>query len=371
MGEVFIEKAAKLVGSLAAPADKGEAVDLQSLFFSFTMDSIMRIFFGEDADTLGGATCTYGAAYDTAHRCMMEYARPSMKALLQLQYMSWPLGGFGGLGWLLHGALNSQYREFRKAIAVLTRESDRIVGACRADPNLAARKDLLALFVQAEDQQHFTNKYLRDMVLNFVIAGRDTTACALSWMFLVLATHPDVQEKLIAEIDAKCPAGSAPPTLKSVGPAAMPYLNGVFYEILRLYPPVPTDSKTAHADDVFPDGTKIPKGTICFFLPYAMGRDPAVYPDPLAVRPERWIPFVAPAPHEFPVFQAGPRICLGMDMAIFEAKVVAVMLLQKYRFELLPGEQEKIHYSSTVTMAVCNSKNQDSHNLWVIPHKRN
>jgi len=286
-----------------------------------------------------------------------------------LQYLSWPFGGFGGLGWLLHGALNPQYREFRKACAVLTRESDRIVGACRADPNLAARKDLLALFVQAEDQ-HFTNAYLRDMVLNFVIAGRDTTACALSWMFYVLAMHPDVQDKLIAEIDAKYPAGSGPPTLKSVGPTAMPYLNGVLYEILRLYPPVPGDTKTAHMDDVFPDGTKIPKGTVCMFLPYAMGRDPTVYPDPLIVRPERWIPFVAPVPHEFPVFQAGPRICLGMDMAIFEAKVVAVMLLQKYRFQLLPGEREKIHYSSTITMSLCNSKNQDSHNLWIIPHKR-
>merc|ERR1712039_130148 len=98
--------------------------------------------------------------------------------------------------------------------------------------------------------------------------------------------------------------------------------------------------------------------------------DPSVYPDPEEVRPERWIPFKEPSPYEFPVFQAGPRICLGMDMAIFEAKVAATSLLQKYRFELLEGEKEKITYSATLTMSICNSKNQDSNNLWMVPHPR-
>merc|ERR1719469_633401 len=102
----------------------------------------------------------------------------------------------------------------------------------------------------------------------------------------------------------------------------MPYLNGVIYESLRLHPPVPFDDKTAFEDDVFPNGTKVPRGTVCVFLPYAMGRDPAVYPDPEEVKPERWIPFRAPPPHEFPAFQAGPRICIGMDMALFEIKLL-------------------------------------------------
>lgn len=241
--------------------------------------------------------------------------------------------------------------------------------ACRADPRLMERKDLLALFVQAEEKQRFSNVYLRDMVLNFVIAGRDTTACLLSWLFYILTTNLEIQEELAAEIDARCPRGTTP-TLKCLTATSMPYLNGVVYETLRLYPPVPTDNKQAFVDDVLPDGTPVPKGAILMFLPYAMGRDSALYSEPKVVKPERWIPFVSPAPHEFPVFQAGPRICLGMDMAIFEAKIAVVALLQRYRFELLAGEQEKITYSSTLTMSVCNSPNQDSHNLWVVPHAR-
>merc|ERR1712023_248005 len=122
----------------------------------------------------------------------------------------------------------------------------------------------------------------------------------------------------------------------------MPYLNGVLYETLRLYPPVPFDFKECHEDDTMPDGSQIPKGSMVMFLPYAMGRDADMYPEPEKVKPERWIPFVAPAPHEFPVFQAGPRICLGMDMAIFEAKIAAATLLKRYTFEVAPGEAEKI-----------------------------
>jgi len=369
MGEVFSEKAGRMVRGLEAAAKSGEAVDLQAMFFCFTMDSILQIFFGEAANTLEGEPCVYGAAFDTAHRCMMNYSRPCIKTLTMLKHAPWPFGGVGGLFWRIHGMLHPDFCEFRKACGTLTSESERLVAACRADPKLGERRDLLALFTQAEEKQHFTADYLRDMVLNFVIAGRDTTACLLSWMFYVLSVNPEVQDEILAEVDARCPAGTAP-SLKLLAPGSMPYLQGVLYETLRLYPPVPSDSKQAYADDVWPDGTFVPKGTVCMWLPYTLGRDPAVYPEPEVVRPERWIPFVAPAPHEFPVFQAGPRICLGMDMAIFEAKVAAVSLLQRYRFELKPGEREKITYSNTLTMSVCNSPTQDSHNLWLIPHAR-
>lgn len=364
MQDVFAEKAARLVTLLQVPASRGDFVDIQKMFFAFTMDSVMRIFFDEDVNTMDGSDCAYASAYDEAHRSMEAYLRPNFAKLHILSYLPWPFGGMSGLAVKLHGQCSPHLQNFTSAVRTLTEESDRIVMACRADPHLSERKDLLALFVQAEEQG-FTNKYLRDMCLNFIIAGRDTTACLLSWMFYVLCENPDVQARLIKEIDDRQPGEV--PTLKSLSFSAMPYLHAVLYEVLRLYPPVPRDMKIAMADDVFPDGTKIPKGAGCLFSPYAMGRDPTRYPEPMTVRPERWIPFTAPPPHEFPVFQAGPRICLGMDMAIFEAKMVAVMLLKRFSFELKPGESEKIRPAVTLTMSVCNSASLDSHNLWVRP----
>jgi len=371
MREVFVEKAHRMCDLLSDSADRGETVDLQKMFFGFTMDSITRIFFGEDADTMAGAACEYGEAFDEAHRSMLAYTRPNMSQIYMMSYLPWPLGWgiFSGLASTLHSSLNKEYRRFRRACRLLDVESKKIVDKCRADPNIDERKDLLALFIQAEERERFTTKYLRDMVLNFVIAGRDTTACLLSWMFYELSTKPDIQARLIAEIEAKLPAGGEP-TLSALGEGAMPFLNGVIYETLRLHPPVPIDLKMTASDDVFPDGTRVPKGTMIWFVPYAMARDPAMYPEPEVFRPERWIPFKAPSPYEFPVFQAGPRICLGVNMAVFEAKVLAVMLLQRYTFKLKAGEEDKIHYSGTITMSVCNSKDQDSHNLWITPSKR-
>jgi cytochrome P450 len=249
-------------------------------------------------------------------------------------------------------------------------ESQRLISACRKDPDLSNRKDLLALFVQTEEENNFSSDFLRDVVVNFVIAGRDTTACTLSWMFYILSINPDVQERLCDEIDRKCPAGSRRRTIADLSPSEMPYLHGVLYETLRLYPPVPMNMKESADEDTLPDGTYVPKHVNLTYLPYAMGRDPVRYANPEQVKPERWIPWVVPSQAEFPVFQAGPRVCLGMDMAIFEAKLVAVALLQRYSFKLMDGEAENICYSNTLTMSVCNSLKQDSHSLWLIPKKR-
>jgi len=221
-----------------------------------------------------------------------------------------------------------------------------------------------------------TTEWLRDVVMNFVIAGRDTTACTLSWMFYILATHPEIQQKLQGELDEKFMPGETP-TIQSVSHTHLPYLNGILYETLRLYPPVPLDGKTAVNDDVLPGGIKIPAGMRMTFLIYAMGRDEKMYPEPEKVKPERWIPFKEPSPFELPVFQAGPRICLGQNMAIFEAKIIAAMLMREFSFEMDAAEADKITYHPVaLTLSIVNTKGTDqtnsfdSHNLWLTPKVR-
>jgi cytochrome P450 len=370
MNDVFVSKARHFCNLLQSSAKEGEQVDMQMKFFNYTMDSIMQIFFGEASDTLNGQPNAYATAYDTAHRGLVDFLMKNIAVLAMLKMLPWPLGGHTGLlarRTMLKSESHSQFREARK---LLEQESRRMVQSSRADPQLADRKDLLALFLQVEEQERFTDKWLQDVVLNFVIAGRDTTACTLSWMFYILATNPEIQAKVQEEIDEHLPADTDI-TFKTVGHSELPYLHGVLYETLRLYPPVPIDTKEAVADDVLPDGTPVPAHAKLNFTPYTMGRDPTRYTNPEMVIPERWIPFKEPQPHEFPVFQAGPRICLGMNMAIFEAKIVAGMLLRDYTFTLAPGEAEKITYLPTaLTMSICNSKTHDSHNLWLIPKPR-
>jgi len=385
MNDVFVGKGRRFCELLKGPAASGQPVDMQAKFFHYTMDSIMQIFFGEQVDTLGGEANQYASAYDTAHRSLIEYTFKSVGLLNLVKLLPWPFGGTNGLGAKMHRATNPLFREFKVALNTLHEESERIVDACRSDPDIHQRRDLLALFVTGDSTSRDavdskiraplsekSTEWLRDVVLNFIIAGRDTTACTLSWMFYILSTHPEIQTKLQAEIDGKL-AGDAKPTMQAVSASEMPYLNGVLYETLRLYPPVPINGKEAVKDDVLPDGTKIPQNCSLNFLVYAMGRDPDVYSDPEVVRPERWIPFKEPSQFQFPVFQAGPRVCLGMNMAIFEAKIAALMLLREYSFDLLPGEKEKISYLPTaLTMSICNAGGEkfDSHHLWLIPQAR-
>jgi len=378
MSAVFVTKGKRMCEILRHCAVKGEQLDMQAKFFQYTMDSIMQIFFGESADTMGGEPNKYASASDTAHRCLIEYLFKSIPVLATTKLLPWPFGGVGGLAHRFHRRFHPLHQEFLKAWQMLDSESRRMVAACRADARLAERKDLLALFVQAEEKdQSMTTEWLRDVVLNLVIAGRDTTACTLSWMFYILATHPEIQHKLQQEIDEKFDARLAP-TLQSMSASELPYLNGVIYETLRLYPPVPADQKGCSNDDVLPDGTKVIAGTKVVVAVYAMGRDAKVYPDPEVVRPERWIPFKEPSQFEFPVFQAGPRVCLGVNMAVFEAKIAAAMILREYSFDMSPAEAEKVTYLPTaLTLSICNTKNGDAavekfdnHNLWLQPRLR-
>jgi len=303
----------------------------------------------------------------------------------------WPFGGVFGLAVKLHRYMNPLYKEFCKAYTTLDRESRRMISSARSDPQLDKRKDLLALFLQEEarDQRSnglasaagtsstMTSEWLRDVVLNFIIAGRDTTACTLSWMFYILATNAEIQQKLQAEIDAKFKWGSVP-TIQSVSHNELPYLNGVLYETLRLYPPVPNNGKGVVNDAVLPSGERIPAGSHVTYLTYAMGRDEKLYPEPEVVKPERWIPFREPSPYQFPVFQAGRRVCLGQNMALFEAKIAAAMILREYSFEMAPGEADKITYlPAALTLSIVNTKGAEnmqdgvsSRNLWLVPTAR-
>ncbi|CAE7326622.1 CYP704C1 [Symbiodinium sp. KB8] len=339
MQDVFVEKAEALRSFLSRPQTQQEAVDLQMGFFTFTMDSIMKIFFGEDSNTVMGKENKYGEAFDKAQSAMRRHMIKSLSFhLISRTFLPWPFGGSTGIARMIWDTLSPTHREFMAERRIINAEADRLVQDCLADPQRDNRRDLLALFLQAQKEQKFTTKFVKDMVLNLIIAGRDTTACLLSWMFYEIARNPDVQKRLQEEIDKKSPAGT-PMDLKSLSHNELPYLHAVVYESLRLWPPVPVDSKIAQVDDVLPGGWRVPKGTTLVFCPYNMGRDPDRYPEPQAFKPERWIPFSAPPHHEFPVFQAGPRICLGMDMAIFEAKIAAVELLRHLSFELKTGQQ--------------------------------
>ena len=135
----------------------------------------------------------------------------------------------------------------------------------------------------------------------------------------------------------------------------MNYLSAIFSEALRLHPPVPTDGKEAVVDDVFPSGLKIRAGDSAVYLPFVMGRHPDLWENPLIFDPKRWLDpqgkFRQDSPFRYPVFQAGPRQCLGKDFAYTEAKVMLVLLLQKYDIRIAV-DPSTLKESQGLTMAI-------------------
>lgn len=149
-------------------------------------------------------------------------------------------------------------------------------------------------------------------------------------------------------------------------PISLPYTNAAFNESLRLYPPVPIEIKECTAPTEFPDGTLLPKGGLVMWIPWAMGRSKNIWGDDAdRFCPERWLlpqkrsgkylandltkgetaavekenpKLISKSAFEFPVFNGGPRSCLGKKMAEVLAVAVITKLVSKYEFvEIFEG----------------------------------
>ncbi|CAN1267840.1 Cytochrome P450 94B3 [Linum perenne] len=131
----------------------------------------------------------------------------------------------------------------------------------------------------------------------------------------------------------------------------MNMLTACLYESMRLYPPVAWDSKHAANDDVLPDGTEVRKGDRVTYFPYGMGRMKKVWgSDRLDFKPERWLEdngnkvmmMKRVSPYKFPVFQAGPRVCLGKEMALIQMKYVVSSVVRRFEFRPVCVDEQPV-----------------------------
>jgi len=203
----------------------------------------------------------------------------------------------------------------------------------------------------AKDGETLTDTFLRDMVLNFLVAGRDSSATLLSFAFFELARNPDVEAKLLQEIDetmGKLSSFTEPHTPVEFSHLQnMPYLEAVLYETLRLYPPAPLEQRQAVEADVLPNGVKVPAGASVDYSPWLYGRSKHLWgPTASKFDPSRFLPPNSlPDQWELPVFNAGLRICLGKGLALMEAKLVMMTVLQKYLVRIKPGHDTSYRLS--------------------------
>lgn len=174
-------------------------------------------------------------------------------------------------------------------------------------------------------------------------AAYDTSQNALAWTLLLLAQHPKVAADLADEIDGAL--GGGLPSMDKIG--ALPLLDNVVKEAMRLFPPVPVHCRRSVVD-VDLGATRLPAGVRVFISAFLINRDPALYKDPDRFIPERWRD-LNPTPFEYPVFGAGGRTCPGALFGNQMVKTALGAILAAHRVELAPGA--RINHRTAVTLA--------------------
>ncbi|KAI2628571.1 cytochrome P450 [Hypoxylon sp. NC1633] len=204
-------------------------------------------------------------------------------------------------------------------------------------------------------------KMVSDAALNYLSAGRDTVAQALTWSMYLLMQHTLVAEKIRSEVRQSLKHAQEPivrphddngEAVNStiVRSASLPYTMATFYETLRLFPPIPFEIKQCEKPATLPDGTFLPANSIVFWCTWAMNRSKISWGDDAdSFRPDRWFTddgkLITKSAAEFPVFNGGPRLCLGKRMAeLLAVQVIATMVLL---FDFIPAyEGERVSKSS-------------------------
>ncbi|CAK9150375.1 unnamed protein product, partial [Ilex paraguariensis] len=215
--------------------------------------------------------------------------------------------------------------------------------------------DLLTLFmIIAEEIIGVTlsgdsEKFLRDILLNFLFAGRDSLSAVLSWFFWLVGTYPIVEKEIREEIIQNLPVKedgswsfSCPEDVKK-----LVYLRAAICETLRLYPPVGLNHKAPLQNDFLPSGHCMNQNTKTVLSFYSMGRMETIWgKDCLEFKPRRWISEKGGIKHEpsfkFPAFNAGPRTCLGKEISFIQMQIVAATIIHNYHIQVVEGHHRDL-----------------------------
>lgn len=226
-------------------------------------------------------------------------------------------------------------RQRNQSKQILTTSIDAIIEERRKENT--DRGDLLSMLLLSEDEngQRMSAEQVRDEAITLFVAGHETTANALTWTFYLLAQHPEIEAKLLAEIDAALEGKL--PTAQDLH--KLPYAEMIFKEALRLYPPAWVFGRLAREDVEIGDFT-IKQGQVTIISPYALGRSERFFERPNEFDPERFHPANEEQIQKYSYipFGAGPRVCIGNGFAMMEAILIMATILQRFHLSLAMPE---------------------------------
>jgi cytochrome P450 family 135 len=285
----------------------GEPFRIHPRMQSVTLEVIMRAVFGvTDPQRLDRMR-------DALSVLLRQTASPAMQLI---GLASQRLGRFGPWG------------RFEKNLARVDERIHEEISARRSDPELESREDILSMLIVArfEDGSAMSDGEMRDQLVTLLLAGHETTATALAWTFDLLLRHPQVIDRLQAEIDE----------------GRDEYLRAVITESLRLRPVIPIAGRRL-VEETEIDGYALPAGTDISPSIYLTHMRPDLYPEPRSFKPERFLED-GPETYSWIPFGGGVRRCLGAAFAEFEMRIVLREVLGRCNLRAVSDRPEGVKH---------------------------
>jgi cytochrome P450 len=285
----------------------GQTIDIHEQMMELTLAIAGRTFFGADVQK---QVHEIGRAMSISVAMFMRALMPWAPILNRLPLPS--------------------NRRFLRAQNLLFDTIDQMIQQRRRGGS-ALGDDFLSMLLKARDVEGdgggMSDQQLRDEAITIFTAGHETTANALTYTWHLLATHSEVADQLVAEVDQVI--GSRTPTADDV--PKLKFTRMVLSESMRLLPPVWAIGRRVIRPVTF-GPYEIPAGNVLLMSQWVMHRDPRYWPDPLRFDPQRWNtlqPPDRPRLAYFP-FSIGPRGCIGESFAWLEAILVLATIAQKW-----------------------------------------
>ncbi|KMT08934.1 hypothetical protein BVRB_6g136500 [Beta vulgaris subsp. vulgaris] len=322
-------------------------IDLQDLFLRFSYDTMCTIMMDHDPTSLSVDSPDFPllkAVADMAHGAFIRHAVPTWIWKLQ-RWLNVGEEKKFRQGWkildnFIYKCIDRKREAKAKGASIPSKTNNK-------DQDFEVSYDLLTFFMDNEDK-NTNDKFLRDTITNFFLAGGETTSTALSWFFYLISNHPKVSHKIKQELNSIMIQNDDNYEMifrnfKEIS-SKLVYLHAALCETLRLYPSIVFNPKTPVEPQILPSGHRVNSNTEIIFNTYAMGRMKSIWGDDCnEFKPERWILEGRMIKHEpsykFSVFSAGPRSCIGKQMAFTQMKIVAAIIIQNYHIEAV----EKYH----------------------------
>lgn len=333
---------------LQQAAKQGTPIDLQKAYFDFTIQTFLRIAFSTDLETVQSTRIATRSEQQKAAQHLSFADAFDLAQRLTVRRINRPW-------WKLTRPWEPSEKKLEHAIRTIDRYLYPLIERRSQNKSKADKRhaDLLDLFPSYRDDQDqpLTPKQLRDALLNYLLAGRDTTAESLSWASFELLRHPEVVHDLRQELMSHSiwfdphqkidddDAEQRSSSFELSHTKQLHHVRSIYHESLRLHPSVPRSSKIALQNDVLPGGVVVPKDTTVIWSDWLLARNKSVWGDDADEwKPRRWLnaegEFINESPWKFHAFNGGPRTCLGIQLAQFQGMYMLSRIFSDFDLEL-------------------------------------